>query len=85
MFAGSLDYNLRYGNPEASSDEVTSGAQIADSYGFISAGADAYGRQVAEQDKDLSSGQRQWVSLARALIADPRIQDGMAESMGGAR
>ena len=73
VFAGSFDYNLRYGNPDATDTEMMAGSEIADAHGFISAGADGYDRQVAEQGKDLSGGQRQRVSLARALISDPRI------------
>ena len=73
VFAGSFEHNLRYGNPEASEDELLSGSGIADAHGFISAGDDGYDRHVAEQGKDLSGGQRQRVSLARALISNPRI------------
>ena len=73
VFAGSFDYNLRYGKPDATPDEMLSGSGIADAHDFISAGDDGYERHVAEQGKDLSGGQRQRVSLARALISDPRI------------
>jgi len=73
LFSGSVKENIRYGNLEASDEEVISVAKAVGAHGFIQSLPEGYETDVRERGSRLSMGQRQLVSLARALLADPRI------------
>lgn len=73
LFSGSIMDNIRYGRLEASDDEVMEAAKAAYAHDFISRLPDGYQTAVGERGKLLSQGQRQLVSIARAILSDPRI------------
>ena len=73
LFSTSIGENIRYGNPEASDEEVRSAARSAHIAEFIEALPDAYASEVGERGVKLSGGQRQRIAIARATLADPRI------------
>jgi len=73
LFSGSLMENIRYGRLQASDEEVVQAAKLANAHDFIILLPDGYATNVGERGKLLSQGQRQLVSIARAILADPRI------------
>lgn len=73
LFHGTVAENIRYGNPEASDDQVTEAARLAEAHGFITELPDGYGTIVGERGQKLSGGQRQRISIARAIVKDPPI------------
>jgi ATP-binding cassette subfamily B multidrug efflux pump len=73
LFSGSIEENIRYGRVEASDEEVVEAARIANAHDFIVHLPDGYQTQVGERGGMLSIGQRQLLSIARAILANPRI------------
>jgi ATP-binding cassette subfamily B protein len=73
LFAGSVMDNLRYGRLEASEAEVIEAARLANADQFIRRLPDGYATHLSERGSNLSQGQRQLLSIARAMLADPRI------------
>ena len=73
LFAGSLRDNIRFGVPEATDDQVEQAARRARAHAFIRRLPDRYDTVVQEGASNLSVGQRQLVSIARAILADPRV------------
>ena len=73
LFAGSIMENIRYGRLAASDEEVIEAAKMVGAHQFISKMPEQYESDVGENGVNLSVGQRQLVSFARALLADPRI------------
>jgi subfamily B ATP-binding cassette protein MsbA len=73
LLSGTLMDNLRYGNPEASQEEVVRAAQVAGIHEFIVGLPEGYDSLVGERGVNLSEGQRQRLAIARALIKDPDI------------
>jgi len=73
LFSGPIMENIRFARPEAGDDEVRRVARIVGAHDFIEALPDGYETDVREGGSGLSTGQRQLVSFARALLADPRI------------
>ena len=73
LFQGSIRENIRYGRLEATDDEVYAAAKAVGADEFIRTMPDGYDTDVGENGVNLSVGQRQIVSFARALLADPRI------------
>ena len=73
LLSGTIMENLRYGNPNASEDEVLRAARVADIHNFICKLPEGYESQVGENGVDLSEGQKQRLSIARALVKDPDI------------
>jgi ABC-type multidrug transport system fused ATPase/permease subunit len=73
LFSGSIVDNIRFGRPEASDDEVRRVARIVGAHEFIERQTDGYDTDVKEGGSGLSTGQRQLISFARALLADPRV------------
>ncbi|MFN2202766.1 MAG: ABC transporter ATP-binding protein [Caldilineaceae bacterium] len=73
LFSGTVADNIRYGKLDASDEEVKAAAQWVGAHDFIQRLPDGYDSDVGEDGVNLSGGQRQLVSFARALLADPRI------------
>ncbi|MDB4867499.1 MAG: transporter ATP-binding protein, partial [Cohnella sp.] len=73
IFSGTIRENIRYGRPDAKDAEVEAAARSARAHEFITELPDGYDTQVEERGNVLSVGQRQLLSFARALLADPQI------------
>lgn len=73
IFSGTIMDNIRYGNRDVSDEEVIRAAKTVCAHDFIMEMEDGYSTQVNERGSRLSVGQRQLISFARALLADPRI------------
>ena len=73
LFPGSVKENIRYGRLDATDQEVQAAAQAVGAHDFIIEMPQGYETDVREGGTKLSAGQRQLVSFARALLADPRI------------
>jgi ABC-type multidrug transport system fused ATPase/permease subunit len=73
LFSGSIADNIRYGKLTASDEEIKQAATAANADQFIEKLPDGYKTEVGERGKLLSQGQRQLISIARAVLADPRI------------
>ena len=73
LFPGSVKENIRYGRLDATDQEVRSAAEVVGAEGFIMEMPEGYETDVREGGTKLSAGQKQIVSFARALLADPRI------------
>lgn len=73
IFAGTIMDNIRYGNLEATDEQVIAAAKTVCAHGFISEMEKGYYTEVNERGSRLSAGQRQLISFARALLADPKI------------
>ncbi|HHX10937.1 MAG TPA: ABC transporter ATP-binding protein [Firmicutes bacterium] len=73
IFSGTVRDNIRYGRLDATDEEIEEAARIVGAHEFISRLPDGYDTEVRERGSRLSVGQRQLLSFARALLADPRI------------
>jgi ATP-binding cassette subfamily B protein len=73
LFSGTIMANLRYGKIDASNDDLTRAAQISGAHDFIKNLENGYETEVGEGGTLLSVGQKQLISLARAILADPEI------------
>src|SRR5215207_5899405 len=73
LFSGSIAENIGYGRLEASREEIEAAARAVSAHGFIAALPDGYDTHLGAGGGTLSGGQRQLVSFARAVLADPRI------------
>lgn len=73
IFSGSIMENIRYGRLEATDEEVKAAAALAGADEFIEAMEEGYDTDVGETGSRLSAGQKQLVSYARAILADPLI------------
>lgn len=73
IFAGTIMDNIRYGNMEASDEDVIRAAKTVCAHDFIMEMEQGYQTEVNERGSRLSAGQRQLISFARALLADPKI------------
>lgn len=73
IFAGTIMDNIRYGNKDASNEDVIKAAKIVCAHDFIMSMENGYNTTVNERGSRLSIGQRQLISFARALLANPRI------------
>ncbi len=73
LFSGTVAANIRYGRLEATDEEVEAAARVVGAHGFIGGLPEGYQTELGERGGNLSLGQRQLVSFARAVLADPRI------------
>ncbi len=73
LFHGTVVENIRYGNPQASFDDVVGAAMAANAHDFLCKLPNGYETMVGERGHTLSGGERQRISIARAILHDPRI------------
>lgn len=73
IFTDTIANNIRYGRPGASMDEVIAAAKLANCHDFIMKLSDGYETIAQERGSQFSIGQRQLLSIARAILSDPRI------------
>ena len=73
LFTGSIADNIRYGNLEASDDEVVKAAKLANAHGFIKRLPHGYQTEITGDGEGLSQGQRQLLAIARAAVANPKV------------
>ncbi|WP_088834144.1 ABC transporter ATP-binding protein [Paenibacillus tyrfis] len=73
LFSGTIEDNIRYGNPQATTDEVIEAAKVAYAHHFIQELPEQYKTQVGERGASLSGGQRQRIAIARAILKNAPI------------
>ncbi len=73
LFSGTIMDNIRYGNLDASDEECIAAAKLANAHGFIKHLEDGYQTQIDSSGENLSQGQRQLISIARAAVANPPV------------
>lgn len=73
LFTGTIEDNIRYGNLEATHEQVVEAAKLANADEFINALPDGYNTVLSGDGSNLSQGQRQLLSIARAAVADPPV------------
>ena len=73
LFSGTIFDNIRYGVPDASREDVVTAAKAVSAHGFIERMPAGYDTLLGQRGRNLSIGQRQLLSFARALLADPKI------------
>ena len=73
LFSGTIAENIGYGKPSASFEEIMQAAQVANAHNFIVAKPDGYDTKVGERGNKLSGGEKQRISIARAILHNPKI------------
>lgn len=73
LFSGTIDSNLRYADKNATDEEILSGAQIAQAMEFIDSRPEGFETPIAQGGSNVSGGQKQRLSIARALVKKPQI------------
>jgi len=73
LFAGTIKDNLRWGNPDATDEEMEHACRLACAHDFITSFPDGYDTHIEQGGKNVSGGQKQRLCIARALLKKPRI------------
>ena len=73
LFSGTIDSNLRYGRKDANEDEIKKAAEIAQASEFINAKPKGFASEIAQGGSNVSGGQKQRLSIARAIAKNPEI------------
>ncbi|MBP3538814.1 MAG: ABC transporter ATP-binding protein, partial [Oscillospiraceae bacterium] len=72
-FSGTIKDNLRWGNPDATDEEMVEACKLAQADGFISAFPNGYDTYIEQGGSNVSGGQKQRLCIARALLKKPKI------------
>lgn len=73
LFSDTIRDNIAYGKPDATEEQIIQAAKLANAHGFIRKLADGYDTPILAGGGNLSQGQRQLLTIARAILADPAI------------
>ena len=73
MFSDTIFNNIAYGNPEASIEDVIHAADVANAHSFIARQPDGYDTVLGERGVGVSGGEKQRISIARAVLSSPSI------------
>ena len=73
LFSGTIKENLRWGNPNASDEELVQACKLAQADDFITANPEGYDRYIEQGGANVSGGQKQRLCIARALLKKPKI------------
>jgi len=73
LFHGTIAENIAYGNPDATREDIMRASKAANAHDFIVKLPEGYDTMTGERGQRLSAGERQRVSIARAILKDPRI------------
>ena len=73
LFSGTIKDNLRWGNPDATDEEMVEACKLACAHDFIEAFPDGYDTHIEQGGKNVSGGQKQRLCIARALLKKPKI------------
>ncbi len=73
LFSGTVRENLRWGNPEATEEEIREACRLAQADEFVMAHEDGYDRHIEQGGSNVSGGQKQRLCIARALLKKPKI------------
>jgi ATP-binding cassette subfamily B protein len=73
LFSGTIEENIRYNTARATREDVIAAAQSVRAHDFIMRLPEGYDTQLGQRGRNISAGQRQLLSFARALVADPQI------------
>lgn len=73
LFKGTIEYNLKYANENATRDQIEKAAQIAQAQDFIKEKPEGFKAEISQGGANVSGGQKQRLSIARALVKNPRI------------
>lgn len=73
LFSGTVRENLRWGNPEATDEEIREACRLAQADEFVMAHEDGYDRHIEQGGSNVSGGQKQRLCIARALLKKPKI------------
>lgn len=73
LFSGTISENLRWGNKNATDEEIVEACKIADAHSFISSFPDGYNTDLSQGGSNVSGGQKQRLCIARAILKKPKI------------
>lgn len=73
LFSGTIESNIKYGRPDATDGQMRQAAAIAQAIEFIESKPEGYGTEISEGGTNVSGGQKQRLSIARAIAVDPEI------------
>jgi ATP-binding cassette subfamily B protein len=73
LFTGTINENIRYGKEDATDEEIIHAAKVAQAYDFVTAMKDGFESEIAQGGNNVSGGQKQRLSIARALVRRPEV------------
>ena len=73
LFSGTIEHNLRFGKPDATDEELWEALETAQAKGFVEEKSSGLNRRIAQGGTNVSGGQRQRLSIARALVTKPNV------------
>ncbi|MBW4082173.1 ABC transporter ATP-binding protein [Paenibacillus sp. S150] len=73
LFTGTINENIRYGKEDATDDEIIHAAKVAQAFDFVSAMKDSFNSEISQGGGNVSGGQKQRLSIARALVRKPEV------------